>query len=351
MTHAMEVSSVTLQELRALRIHRQHLTAPVEALTVVRDLCGLQCQFLSCALHALRIRTGQPFSPEGLVKNWTLRGTVHLFAESDLPLFLSHDGRQTIAEDGFHHWRTGALLIAPERYRRFCETVLAQVAQGNDTRAGLKEACAAEGMTEKEADAFFDPWGGGLRDLCQRGLLNHRLQEKKAFMPCPPFTPLPEDDARQELLRRYLFHAGPATLRDASYFFAWPQTELRQRMERLGAREVQVDGGRCFFLGDLPGEVPDAPACVLLAGFDQLLLSYQKLDGVFLDAEHLRGIFSLAGIVHPAMLLRGQVAGRWQRKGSRVTFQPFRVLSPQEKRSVTEAMERSMDDVKRVAWD
>lgn len=49
-------------------------------------------------------------------------------------------------------------------------------------------------------------------------------------------------------------------------------------------------------------------------------------------------------------LLRGQVAGRWQRKGSQVTLQPFRALSPQEKRSVTGVVERCMDDMKRVTW-
>lgn len=342
---------MTLEELQCVLLARQHLTDPAAHRTVTQDMLGLQCQFFSCAQHALRIRTGLPFASKGLVKNWTLRGTIHLFDESDLPLFLAQTATRTIAADGFRNWRNGEMLIAPDRYQRFCCAVLQHVQQqGIVSREALKDVCRAEGMTPDEEKAMFDPWGGGIRDLCQRGLLNHCPQEKKAFQCCPPFTPMAEEAARLALLQRYLLHYAPATVRDAAYFFGWPQRQVRDMLAQLGASTIEVAGSTRYYLGKLPTHAPATPACILLAGFDPLMLGYQKLDSLFLPPEHLRGIFHLAGIVHPAILLHGRVVGHWQRKGSRVTFTLFAPMGAQEKRSITEAMERCMDYVKSVAW-
>ena len=82
---------MTDRELIARRLAGQHLTAPTDTLTAAGDLCGIQSQFYPQALHALRLRGGTG-ETEGLVKSWTLRGTLHLFPERDLPLFL-HAGR------------------------------------------------------------------------------------------------------------------------------------------------------------------------------------------------------------------------------------------------------------------
>ena len=50
---------MTAEEIRLLRLANQHLTAPADKLTVVRDLCGIQAQFLSNAIHAMRIRCAE----------------------------------------------------------------------------------------------------------------------------------------------------------------------------------------------------------------------------------------------------------------------------------------------------
>ena len=48
---------MTFDDLKYLRLANQHLLAPADAHTVVRDLCGVQAQFLSNAFHALTIRS------------------------------------------------------------------------------------------------------------------------------------------------------------------------------------------------------------------------------------------------------------------------------------------------------
>lgn len=82
---------MTLEELKIRQMTNQYLLAPADKLTVMRDLCGVQAQFMTNALHSLKIRTNdydEQTVADGLVKNWSVRGTVHVFAESDLPLFI-----------------------------------------------------------------------------------------------------------------------------------------------------------------------------------------------------------------------------------------------------------------------
>ena len=76
-------------------------------------------------------------------------------------------------------------------------------------------------------------------------------------------------------------------------------------------------------------EIPASPApdCVFLAGFDPFLLGYEKKESLILPPEHLRRVFSLAGIVFPTVLLHGRICAVWKRKGCSLTVTPFEALS------------------------
>ena len=69
----------------------------------------------------------------------------------------------------------------PERQRYFSEVILTALGDCSRTREELKEICRANGMTEEEESSMFDPWGGGIRELCERGFMNYVVQERKAF--------------------------------------------------------------------------------------------------------------------------------------------------------------------------
>ena len=77
---------MNLEEIKLRRLAGQHLLVPADTQTVVKDLCGVQAQFLGHALHGLSIRCTE-VNADGLVKSWTNRGTMHLFSVDDLPLF------------------------------------------------------------------------------------------------------------------------------------------------------------------------------------------------------------------------------------------------------------------------
>lgn len=309
---------MTLEEIKLRRLAGQYLLAPADAQVVVKDLCGLQAQFLGHALHGLTIRTNE-VNTDGLLKSWTNRGTMHLFSADDLPLFL-HKGRahflrpvDTMASDAY---------ISAERKAYFADVIVNAVEQGIDEREALKDICQSSGMTESESKSLFDPWGGLIRALCEGGRLCHKVQEKKAYRLCPTFEPMEQEPAGLELARRYFTHFGPATVKDAAYFFGTTQQKVKAWLQKLPVTEAKIDGRDYFYIDTgVPGG--ELPKCLFLAGFDQLMLGYEKTESLFLPEAHMRDIFNLAGIVRPAILIDGNVAGWWNIKNSRLTITLF----------------------------
>lgn len=318
------------------------MLAPSDTQTVVKDLCGVQAQFLSHALHGLSIRCTE-VNTNGMVKSWTNRGTMHLFSADDLPLFL-HEGRthflrpvDTLESDAY---------ITADRKAYFADMIVDAVSQGIDQREALKDLCGKAGMTEGESKSLFDPWGGTIRALCEAGRLCHKVQEKKAYQLCPFFEPMAEESARLELARRYFTHFGPATIKDAAYFFGTTQTKVKSWLEQLPVSEITLDGKSFFCIGNgLPaGELP---ACLFLAGFDQLMLGYEKTENLFLLREHTREIFNLAGIVRPAILVNGTVVGWWNLKNRRLKITLF---SPADQKLIERTAAELWSDLKKIEY-
>lgn len=155
-------------------------------------------------------------------------------------------------------------------------------------------------MSAVEEAVMFDAWGGGIRDLSERGFINGVVSEKKIYRMSPDFTPLPEDDAMLRMAERYFGNYAPATVRDAAYYFGIPQTRVKKLLDKLPVESAGCGGRTYFYIEGGKKYMSGIPDCVFLAGFDGLMLGYEKKENVFLPPEHLRGIFNLAGIVMPA---------------------------------------------------
>lgn len=334
---------MTREEILLRRLWGQYLLSPGDSSAVIRDLCGVQAQFLSHALHGLSIRCHGVETSE-LIKSWTIRGTMHLFSPEDLPLFL-HEGRthflrpvDTMEEDPF---------CAATRKEYFAEHILAAVAEGTSQRESLKTLCQEKGMTETESRSLFDPWGGLIRALCEQGKICHKVQEKKAYRLCPPFTPMAEEPARLEQARRYFTHFGPATIKDAAYFFGCTQKQVKFWLSQLPVRETVLDGQAYYDLDLGSAPAGNLPECLFLAGFDQMLLGYEKTESLVLPQTHLREIFTLSGIVRPALLVHGQVAGWWKKQGK--TLQ-VKLLSSAERHLVESSAPALWPDLGKVQY-
>lgn len=341
---------MTLEEIKLRRLQGQHLLTPADVQTVVKDLCGIQSQFMTNAMHSLRIRCPDFNVTDptvGLVKNWTIRGTVHVFSQEDLPLFLRSPHHRCNDWSIPTWWNQRSdWALTPERQQFLSAIILSALKNGAKARDELKEICRAQGMTEAEENSMFHPWGGGIRELCERGFMNYVVQEQKAYCLTPEFTPLPDDEAELELARRYFTHFGPASIKEAAYFFGTTQTQVKKWLQQLPVNAAEY-GGKAYYYIDSGLPTGEIPKCLFLAGFDQLMLGYEKKESLFLPQEHLRSIFNLAGIVHPAILMDGNVVGRWKQKERNLTITLF---SPADHTTIEAAASELWPDVRKIEF-
>ncbi len=330
-----------IRELQLLQLQHNFLLTPADGKDVVQGLCGLQAQFFPNACHALRIRTenGAETLPH-LIKNWTLRGTVHLFHEADLPLFLAQCGplyrRNEWSEKSWWNQRPGWAL-SPERQAHFTSIILDEMQKGPLTREEMKILCREKGMTEGEENSLFDPWGGGIREMCERGFMHYLPQEEKAFAPTAQVQPLTREEAERELTRRYFSCYGPSTLHDMMYFFHIPRKQAEKWMAAFSLSSAVCQGRTYYFLDSALPLPEKMPSCLFLAGFDPLLLGHEKKESLFLPPEHLRKIFNLSGIVMPSLLIDGRIRGKWKKKDKKLHVTPFEPLTKKQLASLEEA--------------
>lgn len=346
---------MTKEEIKLRQVTNQYLVTPAPKLQVVRDLCGVQAQFMTNALHSLKIRCtdyDEATVQNGLVKNWTVRGTVHVFAEADLPLFIHCNNGADYHKNewnGYTFWnQRDKWALTPERQEFLSQVILDALKTESYTREELKEICRENGMTEAEESSMFDQWGGGVRELCERGFMNYVVQEKKAFCLSPEFAPIPEKEADLELARRYFTNFGPATIHDTMYYFHATATQVKQWLAKLPVQETECEGKTYFYIDNGKTYDHEMPKCLFLAGFDQLMLGYEKKESLYLKQENLRSVFNLAGIVMPTILLDGQVVGKWKLKSGKLTMELFNRVGEKEKKLMQDKAENLWNDLKKI---
>jgi len=327
---------ISVKALRQWQLWAQHLTSPVPPQQAASDLCGLQAQYAANALHSLRLRS-ESTNISGFVKAWTLRGTLHLFPVADLPLYLPDAGGiESIFDTGYGKWLyDGHCSVSKERMLFFARLVADALSDAPVSREQLRALCRDGGMTEEEEERVFSGWGGVIRLLAESGVLCVSAQVNRAYCRCPALPAVSKEQAHLELMRRYVTHYGPVTLHDAMYFFRWPQKNIRQLLEQLDCKAL-ICQGHTYYYKVQPDFLPPIPRCVFLAGFDPLMLGYEKKESPYLPAQTIKQIFNNTGIVFPALLVDGQVKGKWKEQPKRIEVTLFDDLNKIQ----TRAMER-----------
>lgn len=343
---------MNIEDIKIRQLENQHLLAPSDCVTVVRDLCGVQAQYLSNAFHAIRIRSHrfQGEDAKNMVKSWTIRGTMHVFDVADMPLLL-HEGRRRFLRPC--DTLEGDAHVTRERKRYFADLIESSILAGVAAREELRAICLQNGMTEDEAVSIFDAWGGLIRALCEAGRICYAVPEqgeKKAYRLCPPFAPMEADAARLEMARRYFTFYAPATVKDAAYFFAAAQTDIKQQLSKLPVSSFSCNGKTYFSIERQRNEGGSMPKCLFLSGFDPLVLGYQKSESLYLPSEHLRKVFTLSGIVRPTVLLDGHIAGSWKQQGVALAVTLFEAVSPVDKQHMEEYAHTLWPGLKRITF-
>jgi len=329
------------------------------ATAVVSTLVGVQAQDPAAAALAVGARasglaTGDVDAALGdersLVLTWSLRGTRHLHAGSDVRWLVALLGPK-FARPGR---RAEQLGIAGDIGDNAVRVVRDELASGGPlTRPEVKERLAVHGV---------DPSGQAAIHVLHRAALEGILcvlpssggEERYVLLndwvaAAPAIDP---DRAAVLLARRYLASFGPASPADFAAWSGLAAGVARRAWAELGAEltEVSIPGGTSWLLADqwadVEAAVHESGPLRLLGGFDSLLLGYADRSG-FLDPAHSERVNAGGGIIRPTVVVDGEVVGTWayrrSRRPDRVEVETFRPLRDDE----TEALEQEVVDVSR----
>ncbi|MCP2338226.1 winged helix DNA-binding domain-containing protein [Actinomadura rupiterrae] len=118
---------------------------------------------------------------------------------------------------------------------------------------------------------------------------------------------MPADEARAEVVRRYLRTFGPVTPLDLKWWTGWTAAEVRKGLAGLDTAET--DAG-IVLADDLePVEAPE-PWAALLPALDATPMGWKERD-FFLDPAHVPSLFDRNGNIGPTVWWDGRVVGGW----------------------------------------
>jgi hypothetical protein len=135
------------------------------------------------------------------------------------------------------------------------------------------------------------------------------------------------EESMLEVVRRYLRAYGPSTHAELAEWLARKPAQAQALLEQLELEQVDVEGTKRWVLaGDTAPE--EGAALRLVPQHDVYVVGSRPRDQL-MSAEARKRIYSFRrglyeGAVALAVVLhRGRIAGPWERKGGRLTVEPF----------------------------
>lgn len=317
---------------KGIILQKQGLLKPQSVQQICQNLNGLQAQFQPYVHIGFRNRMTAEDFHEGswqqeMTRQWSIRRTVHAYLKAEIPLYI-HEGRmastdylQTVGRDDF----------SPQTKQKYHRIILEALEQAPMTREELKILCRAAKMTQEEEKQVFNAWGGLFRYMVERGEVYQEYGAKR-FHRLTDFQPLSREKAELEIARRYFSGFGPVSLADARYYFKENKSTILEWMEQLDLKTVEVAGEERFYLGEL--EEAELPDCLFVAGFDQLLLGYEKKANPFFNPKYIRNIYTLTGIVKPVVFYKGRFVAIWKRDKGTILLDIFEDITQQEEKEL-----------------
>ena len=334
--------ALSWDDVVARRVDASHLAerAPADRLLeVVSDTCGLQAQLLTAAELGIAARVAdvtqadvraELWERRRLVKAHSIRGTIHVHAASDLPLFMA-------ALRAVAWWREPAWL----RARGLLVDQIDRVTQA--AREALDGRALTYRQLETEIVERVGAWAGrplewrpfGQDDWgLWRQLLNpaegpfcfgpNRGSEVtivRADQWIEGWHDVDPSEALREVLRRYLRAYGPATAADFGHWFHVKPAASRRLVEsmRRELEEIDVEGFGGWTLARHPEPPPPAHgrSARLVPDYDAYTIGCHppgpQRDRL-IPRESGRRVFGGGAGPFAAVLIDGLVAGVWKRR-------------------------------------
>src|SRR5918999_4322921 len=323
---------------------------------VTRELCGVHAQLAASAELALWARVEGMSRDDArqaleerrtLVKTWAMRGTLHLLAADDLPLYVAVLGPHW--DDPGGAWLRG-FGVTRKQYEAILEGVPRALGARPLTREQLADKIAEHGGA-KLREKFLSGWGALLKPSARRGDLcfgpnrgrNVTFVRPDRWLRLRALPRLDQDEARRELVRRFLSAYGPATADDLGRWLG-VRVGLKRMLQELEDElvEVEIAGAPARLLAaDLKAlKTASAPRTVrLLPAFDPYIVGFRP-RGLLVEAAHEPRIFRPQAWFSPVVLVGGRGVGIWERekRGRRleVRIEPFAKLSAAARKALAD---------------
>jgi hypothetical protein len=352
-------ASLTWSGVTARRMARHALAEPAADLgpaAVAGLLCGAHAQVLSAAELSIGRRIAGAtradvqhalWRERTLVKTFGPRGTVHLLATADLPMW------------------TGALSALPSPVPMHPEGVRFTPDQADEVIAAIGDVLTDVDLTvdeltdalasragpwavERTMDAFQDKWPRWRQltsTAAHRGMLcfgpdrGRKVTYTNPHRWLPGFRPAGGETALRTLVTRYLHAYGPAT---PAHFARWIGVPPRHAAVLFGElaselERVELDGEPAWTRAGDTGMPPGLHRGIrLLPYFDQYVVAGQPRERLYPGAAAARALTppGQAGN-YPVLLVDGVVGGVWhQRRSGRklaITVEPLRELTERQR--------------------
>ena len=352
------------------RLQRHALLPPAPSGTdpakIAGAICGAHAQVLSAAELSLALRIHGAtratvrralWGEHRLIKMHGPRGTVHLLATEDLPIW------------------TAALSAIPAR-SPFPDGVRLSVEQAEEIVAAISDALDEGELTIDELDEaivdrvgawagdrvmpafqdFWPRWRQTVGTASHRGVLcfgpnrGRRVTYTNPHRWLPGFTPAPREEAVAKVITAYLYAYGPATPQQFAQWIGAPPTWAIEQFERSKKQLTEAvfeDAPAWVAKGDT--KMPSAEAAtggvLLLPYFDAYVVGSHPRDPLFPGkaTPRARAPSGQAGNF-PVLIIDGVVAGVWhQRRSGRwidVTVEPLTRLSSDQHDALKSQVDR-----------
>ncbi|MEV0687381.1 winged helix DNA-binding domain-containing protein [Nocardia sp. NPDC050378] len=155
------------------------------------------------------------------------------------------------------------------------------------------------------------------------------------------FAPISAEQARTELVRRWLYTFGPAPITDLKWWTGWTLGEVRKALAALDIAEVDLGGTPGLLLADDLDPVPDPePWAALLPALDPTPMGWQSRDWFL--GPHAAALFDTNGNIGPSIWADGRIVGGWaQRPDGEIVTRLLEAVSPETRKLIDTEIDRT----------
>ncbi len=247
------------------------------------------------------------FERGGLVRSWTMRGTIHVIPADELGWVLELTGERQHRGAASVHRREGLDAAAFAVAERVARSALA--------RRELFDAFDRAGLSTAGQRGYHLLVGLSLRGLICQGPVVPREEgptREQYFVLTDEWVdaPMHPDDPLAEFFARYVLSHGPAGTADFAWWSGLPIGRARRAAEAAASdpRLTRLDDD-VWVASDLPRKLPSAHEVIALPPFDEYFLSYADRSAS-VPPHHAPTVMT-GGAGYPILLARGEVVATW----------------------------------------